>query len=74
MSKKFGGKLAVVTGGSTGMSAHCTNNLCQPGTQKDGGLDMLADLKKPTKAALEQAMKGHIIAEAQVIGTYQKGR
>jgi len=35
---------------------------------------MLADLKKPTKAALEQAMKGHIIAEAQVIGTYQKGR
>jgi len=31
-------------------------------------------LKKPTKAGLEQAMKGHIIAEAQVIGTYQKGR
>ncbi len=35
---------------------------------------VLADLKKPTKAALEQAMKGHIIAQAQLVGTYQKGR
>jgi len=35
---------------------------------------MLPDLKKPTKAALEQAMKGHVVAEAQLVGTYQKGR
>ena len=35
---------------------------------------VLPDLKKPTKAALEQAMKGHVIAQAQLVGTYQKGR
>lgn len=35
---------------------------------------VLADLRQPTKARLEQAMKGHIVAEAQLIGTYQKGR
>ncbi|MGD9671351.1 MAG: YbhB/YbcL family Raf kinase inhibitor-like protein [Hyphomicrobiaceae bacterium] len=33
---------------------------------------MLPELKRPTKAALEAAMKGHILAEAQLIGTYQK--
>ena len=35
---------------------------------------VLPDLKKPTKTALEQAMKGHIVAQTQLIGTYQKGR
>ena len=35
---------------------------------------VLPDLKKPNKAALEKAMKGHILAETQLIGTYQKGR
>ena len=35
---------------------------------------VLADLKQPTKAKLEEAMKGHIIGEAQLMGTYQKGR
>jgi hypothetical protein len=35
---------------------------------------VLPDLGKPAKAALEKAMKGHIVAEAQLIGTYQKGR
>jgi len=35
---------------------------------------VLPDLKIPTKSALELAMKGHVIAEAQLIGTYQKGR
>ncbi|MDF0645930.1 MAG: YbhB/YbcL family Raf kinase inhibitor-like protein [Nitrospira sp.] len=35
---------------------------------------VLPDLKQPTKAKLEEAMKGHIIAEAQLMGTYQKGR
>jgi Raf kinase inhibitor-like YbhB/YbcL family protein len=33
---------------------------------------MLGDLKTPTKAALEQAMQGHVLAEAQLVGTYQK--
>src|SRR5437762_2573314 len=33
----------------------------------------LPDLKEPTKAQLEQAMKGHIVGQAQLIGTYQKG-
>jgi hypothetical protein len=33
---------------------------------------VLLDLRSPTKKALEQAMQGHIIAQAQLIGTYQK--
>jgi Raf kinase inhibitor-like YbhB/YbcL family protein len=33
---------------------------------------LLGDLKTPTKASLEQAMKGHVLAEAQLVGTYQK--
>ena len=32
----------------------------------------LPDLKKPTKAALEKAMKGHVIAKAELVGTYEK--
>ena len=35
---------------------------------------MLPDLKQPTKVKLEEAMKGHIIGEAQLMGTYQKSR
>ena len=35
---------------------------------------MLPDLQEPDKAALEKAMKGHIIAETRLIGTYQKGK
>ena len=34
---------------------------------------VLPDLLNPDKKALEQAMRGHIVAEAQLIGTYQKG-
>jgi len=34
----------------------------------------LPDLKQPTKAALEQAMEGHVLAKAELIGTYQKKR
>ena len=34
---------------------------------------VLPDLRNPDKNALEQAMRGHIVAEAQLIGTYQKG-
>ena len=33
---------------------------------------VLPDLKQPDRKALEQAMQGHVVAEAQVIGTYQK--
>jgi len=35
---------------------------------------VLPDLHQPTKAALEKAMAGHILAQAQVMGTYQKHR
>ena len=33
---------------------------------------VLPDLHKPTKAALEKAMHGHILAHAEWMGTYQK--
>ncbi|MGH8248345.1 MAG: YbhB/YbcL family Raf kinase inhibitor-like protein [Gammaproteobacteria bacterium] len=33
----------------------------------------LPDLKRPRKADLEHAMKGHVLAEAVLIGTYQRG-
>jgi Raf kinase inhibitor-like YbhB/YbcL family protein len=37
-------------------------------------LDSMLPLGKAlTKAALEQAMQGHIVAQAELIGTYQKG-
>jgi Raf kinase inhibitor-like YbhB/YbcL family protein len=32
----------------------------------------LGDLHEPTKAALERAMEGHVLAKAELIGTYQK--
>jgi Raf kinase inhibitor-like YbhB/YbcL family protein len=35
---------------------------------------VLGDLRHPDKATLEAAMKGHVLAHAQLIGTYQKGR
>ena len=35
---------------------------------------LLPDLKKPTKAAVESAMKGHVIGQAELVGTYQKSR
>jgi Raf kinase inhibitor-like YbhB/YbcL family protein len=31
------------------------------------------DLKEPTKDALLAAMEGHVIAQAQIVGTYEKG-
>jgi Raf kinase inhibitor-like YbhB/YbcL family protein len=33
---------------------------------------LLPDLGSPDKAKLEAAMKGHILAQAQLVGTYQK--
>ncbi len=35
---------------------------------------VLGDIGELTKAQLEKAMKGHVLAEAQVVGTYQKTR
>ena len=35
---------------------------------------LLAVLRRPTKTDLEHAMHGHVLAEAQLIGTYQKRR
>jgi hypothetical protein len=33
---------------------------------------VLPDLKQPTKAALENAMEGHILAKAELVGVYQR--
>ena len=35
---------------------------------------VLPELARPDKAALEQAMAGHVLAKAELIGTYEKGR
>jgi len=35
---------------------------------------LLPDLHTPRKSALEKAMKGHVIATAELVGTYQKRR
>lgn len=35
---------------------------------------VLPDLHKPAKAQLEQAMHGHVLAQAELIGTYQRGQ
>jgi Raf kinase inhibitor-like YbhB/YbcL family protein len=35
---------------------------------------VLPDLGNPTKSRLLEAMEGHVLAEAELVGTYQKGR
>jgi len=35
---------------------------------------MLPDLKKPTKAELEAAMKGKVVEKVEIVGTYEKGK
>jgi len=37
-------------------------------------LDTLLGLERPTKAELEAAMTGHILAQAVLVGTYQRAR
>jgi Raf kinase inhibitor-like YbhB/YbcL family protein len=37
-------------------------------------LDTQLSLQRPTKSDLEQAMQGHILAQAELIGAYQKRR
>jgi Raf kinase inhibitor-like YbhB/YbcL family protein len=34
----------------------------------------LGDLGKPTKADIEKKMKGHILSQIDLVGTYEKGR
>lgn len=34
----------------------------------------LGDLHEPTKAALEAAMAGHVLAKAELVGTYEKSK
>ena len=36
-------------------------------------LDIMLDLKGATKSQMERAMRGHVLANAELIGTYQKG-
>jgi Raf kinase inhibitor-like YbhB/YbcL family protein len=35
---------------------------------------VLENMERPTKADLEAAIKGHVIAQSEIIGTYQKGQ
>ncbi len=34
---------------------------------------VLGDLRHPTPAKLDQAMRGHVLAKAELVGTYEKG-
>ncbi len=34
----------------------------------------LSDLGRPTKANLERAMEGHVLAKAELVGTYERAR
>jgi|SRR6516165_10851420 Raf kinase inhibitor-like YbhB/YbcL family protein len=36
-------------------------------------LDITLDLREATKSQIERAMRGHVLANAEFIGTYQKG-
>lgn len=35
---------------------------------------VLPDLHRPTKSALERAMSGHVLANTELVGTYQRSR
>ncbi len=35
---------------------------------------MLPEMQRPTKAELETAMEGHVVARAELVGTYQRRR
>jgi Raf kinase inhibitor-like YbhB/YbcL family protein len=36
-------------------------------------LDITLDLKGATKSQIERAMRDHVLANAELVGTYQKG-
>ncbi|HEX7636720.1 MAG TPA: YbhB/YbcL family Raf kinase inhibitor-like protein [Noviherbaspirillum sp.] len=57
----------------TGYGGPCPPIGCHRYVHKLYALDaMLPDLGHPTKSALEQAMQGHMIAKAELIGLYQR--
>lgn len=59
----------------TGYSGPCPPIGCHRYFHKLYALDVaLPDLRHPNKATLERAMVGHAIAQAQLLGTYQKHR
>ena len=58
----------------TGYGGPCPPIGCHRYFHKLYALDtVLPDLAAPDKAALERAMRGHVLAEAVLVGTYQKG-
>lgn len=56
----------------TGYGGPCPPIGCHRYFFKLYALDTVLPLEKPTKAELETAMRGHILAEAVLIGTYQR--
>lgn len=60
-------------GGTTGYGGPCPPIGCHRYFHKLYALDVvLPDLHQPTKKALLQAMEGHILAHAEIIGLYQR--
>ncbi len=60
-------------GGKTGYGGPCPPIGCHRYFHKLYALDVvLPDLHQPTKKALLQAMEGHILAHAEIIGLYQR--
>jgi Raf kinase inhibitor-like YbhB/YbcL family protein len=58
---------------NTGYRGPCPPNGRHRYVHKIYALDtVLTGLASPTKAELEVAMKGHVLAEAQLVGTYQR--
>ena len=58
--------------GRVGYGGPCTPSGTHRYFFKLYALDTALDLAKPTKADVEAAMRGHVLAEAQLMGTYQK--
>ncbi len=57
----------------TGYGGPCPPIGCHRYFHKLYALDtLLPDLGRPAKVLLEKAMQGHILAQAELIGTYQK--
>lgn len=54
---------------SSVLDYNCTNILYK-NCSKLYALDTTLDLENPTKAKLEEAMKGHIIEKTEYIGTF----
>ncbi len=62
-------------GKRTGWGGPCPPIGCHRYFFKLYALDaMLPDLGRPTKAALEKAMEGHLLEKTELVGTYQKKR